>query len=134
MNENDWLTCWKENDWLCICFRGLFHSAICIKMWTAKLRSTYFRKDVRKIDVFPNISHKTSFIFPQLELSDTMRPADGSYIDKLKEMFPRKKYHLRVGNLQEIKKLTHPHDRYSNLFLNGYINRHVLHVKHFKTD
>ena len=72
-----------------------------------------------------------------------MRPEDDSCTDKVKEMFPRSKfYHVKVGNLQKIKKMTYIHKdsteqelilgsagqipvRYSNLFLNGYINRPV---------
>ena len=55
-----------------------------------------------------------------------MRPEDDSCMDKVKEMYPKSKfYHVKVSNLQEIKKMTYPPVRYSNLFLNGYINRHV---------
>ena len=64
-----------------------------------------FHQDVRKMDFFPTISHKTSFTFQLLLFSDAMGPEDESCMDKVKEMFPRSKlYHLKVGNLQEIKK------------------------------
>ena len=55
-----------------------------------------------------------------------MRPDVDSYMGKMTEMYTRSKfYDLKVGNLQEINKMPFPPDRYSNLFLNTYINHHV---------
>ena len=73
-------------------FSDVLHSAGCIKMATGKWRSIYLRQDVRKIDFFMNSSHKTSFTFQLLQLSDAMRPEDDSCMDKVKEMYPRSKF------------------------------------------
>ena len=72
-------------------FIDIFHSSDCIKMATGKWRCIYFRQDVRKIDFFPISSHKTSYTFQLLQISDAMRPEDDSCTDKVKDMYPRSK-------------------------------------------
>ena len=73
-----------------------------------------------------DFSHHTSFTFQLLLRFDAMRPDVDSCMGKTKEMCTRSKfYDLKVGNLQEINKMPFPPDRYSNLSLNAYINRHV---------
>ena len=69
-------------------FSDVFHSAGCIKLGSGKWLSIYFRQDVRKIDFFPIFSHKTSFTFQLLQLSDAVRPEELSCMDKEKEMYP----------------------------------------------
>ena len=71
-------------------FSDIFHSGDCIKMATGKWRSIYFRQDVRKHP--PISSHKTSYTFQLLQISDAMRPEDDSCTDKVKEMCPRSKF------------------------------------------
>ena len=94
-------------------------------MGTDKQRSIYLREDLRKFDFF-SFSRNTSFTLQLLQLSDAMRPDDDSCKDKMKEMDPRSKfYDLKVCNFSEIQILSYPLDRYSKLFLNAYINRHV---------
>ena len=62
-----------------------------------------------------------------------MRPDVDSCMGKMTEMYTRSKfYDLKVANLQEINKMPFPPDRYSNLFLNAYINRH-LHAGYLKS-
>ena len=41
---------------------------------------------------FPISSHKTSYTFQLLQISDAMRPEDDSCTDKVKEMYPRSKF------------------------------------------
>ena len=41
--------------------------------------------------IFPHFSHKTSFTFQLIQLSDAMRP-DASCMDKEKEMYRRSKF------------------------------------------
>ena len=55
-----------------------------------------------------------------------MKPADDACMDKVKEMYPRSRKSRKLK-----KKLTYPPDRYSNLFPNAYMNRHV-HAEYFK--
>ena len=73
-------------------FNNVFHSVGCIKMTTGKWRSIYFRQDMRKIDFFTISSHKTSYTFQLLQISDAMRPEDDLCMDKVKEMYPRSKF------------------------------------------
>ena len=50
----------------------------------------------------------------------------------MKEMYPRSEfYHLKVGNSLDIQTTDIPADRYSKLFLNANISRHV-HSKYLK--
>ena len=42
--------------------------------------------------IFPISSHKTSYTFQLLQISDAMRPEDDSCTDKMKEMYPRSKF------------------------------------------
>ena len=74
-------------------------------MGTGKLCLIYFRQDVRKVDFFTNFSNNKSFTFQLLQIFDGTRPEDESCMDIVKEMYNKSKfYHLKVGNLQEIKK------------------------------
>ena len=92
-SNDNWLTCLKikriDHKYG---FSDIFHSGNCIKMAIGKWRSIYFRQDVRKIDFFPISSHKTSYTFQQLQISDAMRQEDDSCTDKVKEMYPRSKF------------------------------------------
>ena len=42
--------------------------------------------------IFPISSHKTSFTFQLLQISNATRPDDDSCMDKVKEMYPRSKF------------------------------------------
>ena len=56
-----------------------------------------------------------------------MRPEDDSCMEKVKDMYSRLKlYHVKVE-----KKKTYPLYRYSNLFLNAYLNR-LIHAEYLK--
>ena len=61
-------------------------------MATGKWRSINFRQDVRKIDFFPISSHKTSYTFQLLQISDAMKPDDDSCMDNVKEMYHQSKF------------------------------------------
>ena len=96
-------------------------------MATGKWRSIYFRQDMRKIDFFPISSHKTSYTFQLLLISDAMRPGDDSCTDKVKEMYPdQNSSTLKAVIYKTSTKLTYPPNRYSNLFLNACINRQYM--------
>ena len=61
-------------------------------LYSVIVSSIYFRQDVRKIDFFPISSHKTSYTFQLLLISNAMRPEDDSCTDKVKGMYPRSKF------------------------------------------
>ena len=56
-------------------FSYVFYSADCIQMVSGKWRSMHFSQ-------IPIFSQKTSFTFQLLQLSDAMKPEDGSCMDK----------------------------------------------------
>ena len=54
---------------------------------------TFAKMCVKSIfPIFPISSHKTSYTFQLLQISDAMRPDDDSCKDKVKEMHPRSKF------------------------------------------
>ena len=109
-SNDDWLTCLKEKELIINMVLVTYSILVTVLKWRPANGVVYtFAKMCIKSFFFSISSHKTSYTFQLLQISDVMRPEDDSCMDKVKEMYPRSKFwYFKVGNLQNINKTDIP--------------------------
>ena len=92
-SHDDWLTCLKEKELIINMVLVTYSILATVLKWRPANGVVYtFAKMCVKSIFFPISSHKTSYTFQQLQISDAMRPEDDSCTDKVKAMYPRSKF------------------------------------------
>ena len=91
-SNDDWLTCLKEKELIINMVLVTYSILATVLKWRPANGVIYAFAKMCVKSIFPITSHKTSYTFQLLQISDAMRPEDDSCTDKVKEMYPRSKF------------------------------------------
>ena len=90
-SNNDWLTCLKEKELIINRVLVTYSILATVLKWRPANGVVCTFAKMCENRFFPFFSHKTSYTFQQLQISDAMRPEDDSYTDKVKKCTPDQK-------------------------------------------